>query len=945
MATVSSPAPSEPVPADPDHSLWTNLESTGFEIIETASDGNCFYDAFFRAVIGSPDELRGRVLNELSEYIPADEPQRARFRNLTRPGSTVLSSLMRPALLNQSAVSIGVPPAEAKNESFKVFQRLFVIATRNLYADKITQQDFRKIYDNFSSNFNRGFKNLRIEEDFPYYSPNDQEALKRIFLKGGLFRRSMVDEGTAFNAYKELVASMDAKTWATNETIAVVQQALGVVFVLLNVVKGPGGVVNSANFAGEYSLNDSTNLFTLVFSGNHYETLGYGVKRAQPYSYTAGYASFATVNAALQKPFCNQYPQVGVCPREYAIYKESVELLDYLCILYRKLFTKGEFSSTEFIVVNDETGKQAISAFPAAPAFATKTEVIGPAGDRVERIVVIYSGSDARTLRAVQEQLGPSLVSMRQGDDPAFSLTDALDADNFQDKKDKFTELLTSLENAIAELEGESNRSWDVYAGTFERRFGSSPSRAKRFGSADCVERHKTADQIPAVTDVANSPSFDDYRQKLEVRAEEATESTQPPEAAISDAEARTRQRLERNERARAAAQAKRLAKTKEAEARRAQKAAERAEKEAKKASDKAKAEAQRKVATAESLAASQLETAERLNDRWNAGVARTAETWSDVETQFAKLKAQDQDTQLNVLEEGLGGGKITEKGVSEKVLKELRAFAQTNQALMNGLRGLVSLISGLLKIVPDLINLRSRVDKSSSETVEVAPDAYQKYVAYVASLKDTNPVFHAILARIGDKDIDTKEKAIDYVKATFSSAEFTPFPRGLVIPSIGELEKEIVAASMRNNRIYKLIIEISPNPYAAVYQGTLSRVDGKTKQTYEVVNRNNRTTHGIIDPYINPVNGRLVLAAASSPATEIKGGAAKRKRRAVRTKKPKRKSSSAGVSKSGTRRRGRFAHSRSSRDKKAAPGLAAQRRRRTRRAQKPRRKSQRERS
>ena len=153
-------------------------------------------------------------------------------------------------------------------------------------------------------------------------------------------------------------------------------------------------------------------------------------------------------------------------------------------------------------------------------------------------------------------------------------------------------------------------------------------------------------------------------------------------------------------------------------------------------------------------------------------------------------------------------------------------------------------------------------------------------------------------------------------------------------VPTIEDLEKIIAQAQSWNSRIYTLIVKFSPNPYAVVYQDTVENAKARESESYEQANRNNGIILSIINPYLNPVDGTLKLGAAAK-----KGGSARRKRRVTKTRKPQRKSSSAGASKSGTKRRGRFARSRSSPHKKVAFRQATHQHSRTRRPQKPTKK------
>ena len=900
--------------------LWPKLEHAGFEIIGTAGDGNCFYDAFFRAVIGSPDALREQVIAALTVHIDKNATGYSSFKNSTQEDSNVLNSLLQSALTNQTPVSVLLPPKNPRPDRFELFQHLFVMAARKLYAQNISEESFRKIYDNFQNNLRT---RPRFRE-YVYYSKNDEKALTSKFLGG---RGKMVSVEQAFNSYKELVASMSYKIWATNETIAVIQEKLNVVFVLLNITRGEGGNIATANFAGEYSLSNNTKTFTLAFSGNHYETLGFrpilahgvltGGTRGQTkrrtrrtrgkygeFLYKAGYSSFSDIPDALRAPFCEQYPQVLACPQSYDKYRITTELLGYLCVLKKKLLAKGELSSTEFIVVNNNDGRDSVDALekdfresgPLSSAgvrdsgISVTVENVGPEGEKVKRGIVLYKGDDAGYIVRAAGILGTTLVSVRQADEePAFSLTNELDTKNFDGRKEKYEEIKQDLNRSIQELKDKSDGDWTAYSDAFDDKFRTRPTRRTQFDLAGC--QPDTA-STPEVAEVLSSDTFEKYKQAFVERIYPKLE----------------KQRLQRQKAA--------------------EKRQEAAEKRQKAAEKRQKAAEKRRKAAAARAAERQLETLKKLNEDWKSVL--DAITVSEPGLTNSLGEVPNQEKRIESLTGLLASGDKPEEGI-KGILEVFNGFAKTNNSLIGEARGLTSELNKASGIAKRLLSLKKEVAESKNKVAGLKEDPkpatwepYKEYDDYAASA-ELNPILQAIFNGRDQKGkpIGTEDQAIEYAERMLL---------GKYDLSIQGLKEAVAQAQSRNSRIYTLIVKFSPNPYAVVYQDTVENAKAGKSESYEQANRNNGIILSIINPYLNPVDGTLELGAAAK-----KGGSVRRKRGLIKTRRPRRESSSAGSSKSGTKRRGRFARSRSSPYKKVAFRQATHQHSRTRRPQKPR--------
>ena len=201
------------------------------------------------------------------------------------------------------------------------------------------------------------------------------------------------------------------------------------------------------------------------------------------------------------------------------------------------------------------------------------------------------------------------------------------------------------------------------------------------------------------------------------------------------------------------------------------------------------------------------------------------------------------------------------------------------------------------------LEKIRNQLPKSASEGVGEGPlpelpttaDLYQEFQDRIKKLDDP-----LVTYLFESEDLTDNENVLRAFSQSYR-------PKGSKIDKFQKM----------NTEIRSLLLIITPNPYASVHQEQLNLLTDTSldsQQRYTIANEINRTTHSLIAPWLEKPEGSL---AAS------KSGGGKRQRKNTATRKSNaqkaRKPNSARGNKSGTRRRGRFAHSRSLLRKKLA--------------------------
>ena len=256
-----------------------------------------------------------------------------------------------------------------------------------------------------------------------------------------------------------------------------------------------------------------------------------------------------------------------------------------------------------------------------------------------------------------------------------------------------------------------------------------------------------------------------------------------------------------------------------------------------------------------------------------------------------------------------------TERSKITKALKEYRNFNNATIRYRTAFKELARVAiqffrlkenseQSMTYIDAELEKIRNQFPKSKSEGVgeEESPSATEAALPELPTTADLYKGFEKSIEKLDDPFITHLFHRQDLTEDRDVLAEFVKIYK----PKVGKIDE----FQNMNTEIRSLLLKITLDPYANVHQEQVNLLTDNTlssQQRYDIANEINRTTQSIIVPWLEKPEGLLVTT---------KSGGGKRQRKYPATRKSNaqkaRKPNSARGSRSGTRRRGRFARSRS---------------------------------
>ena len=127
------------------------LKNNGVEIIETANDGNCFYDAFYRSILTiEEDELKNRIFDPILDTLKDEDLPNLFVDKRKITGNNRIEYIKRVnpgAFINATPViSSNYTSKTDKNREYRLFkycQTLFIRCCRRFVANNLDKESLK----------------------------------------------------------------------------------------------------------------------------------------------------------------------------------------------------------------------------------------------------------------------------------------------------------------------------------------------------------------------------------------------------------------------------------------------------------------------------------------------------------------------------------------------------------------------------------------------------------------------------------------------------------------------------------------------------------------------------------------------------------------------------------------------------------------------------------
>jgi chemotaxis protein histidine kinase CheA len=910
------------------------LSNNGVEIIQTADDGNCFYDAFYRSVLTiENDELKNRIFDPILDTLQDEDLPNLLVDGTKKEGNDrkeYIKTINLGAFRNATPViSSNYTSKTEKNREYRLFkycQTLFIRCCRRYIANNLDKESLKFVfisYCNRGAGYSEAYQEalnsflatIFQKKDCPPpddLNPNIQVTDEQLTMYKNALEMikpgRVPTTGTSIQRRPEIASVL----WAGVPEMEILQEKLNIYF--LNFKNFDQILINSAfqTIGGYENLNDDTLFVPLAYNGLHYEALA--GHNGNSYKSTSLYADLPNILKMLS---CFQFVSdespffTNKCT-EYIKIKQLLKMSDQI-----RLFPLTNYNS----VVKSKQTDLVYNGFMKL----------------VENISILkrnYQVNLLTTLREIfqecsglkdEAQLAECKANngrkYKQASDTFANYINLAIGNNLIQIKEYVTDLILKLDNANWNKTSQSIiQIYDAMAkdGNTISIFPNTEPEAKQFTSND--------ELIAFVTRTVGE-RIDELNEAIENKDAEPTNIVDETLDSIEEQE--QREQREEQERKTAAAQAKLAeAAAKQAAAKQVKEAREAAKKEAaekaaKEATERAEAkkreaEIQAVISPFQTVAKKQIQELKDLITEWK----RKENEWKEAKDRLTQYDLRIED-ESNLLETIKNSEQLSsalkdkkkqftkeEKAELNKITKELKGYRNFNNANIRYSKAFKDLARVALQFFKlrknteqsitymnaALEKIRNQLPKSASEGVgegalpelPTTADLYQEFQDRIKKLDDP-----LVTYLFESEDLTDNENVLRAFSQSYR-------PKGSKIDKFQKM----------NTEIRSLLLKITPNPYANVHQEQLNLLTDTSLdslQRYTIANEINRTTQSIIAPWLEKPEGSLA-------ASKSGGGKRQRKYTATRnsTARKARKSNSARGNKSGTRRRGRFARSRS---------------------------------
>ena len=890
------------------------LNNNGVEIIETANDGNCFYDAFYRSILTiETDDLKNRIFDPILNTLKNED-----LPNLRVPQATIGGDARKEYIkkVNPGAFTNATPvisedyndsaKAQGQARLFKQCQTLFIRCCRRYVANNLTFGSLSMINEALCSQDPDTYEGVYQSSIKPFldkilqcpYNETTNMDNQLIVYQNAvkMINGGRVDSGNT--GFKDL--RLTSPVWAGQPEMSILQEKLGIKLLNFKLEK-QNNLTSTFQTLGGANINDDTVYVPLAYNGFHFQTLAVKTHKGEKITYQSA-SGFDTLPPVLQMLDCFQFKGLKGAPsrNECQLYTKIKDILELNEQIRKYLSTNYDLILSDS-VERITQGYQQFQTNIGILSWTDQLEILNkllPFFTNCSRLKSVedlkacqvnngqpYSDARASILAIVDRSIGNDMET----------ITNYVKNQILNVKSDNFNNIFINLDELYNTL----------YPGS---GLGSPSIFPQESPAADQPAAADANSVIDFVTELINT-RIEELQQNIK---ENKAEPNNPVKATLKMIESvEEREQRKKLERKAAEEQAKREAdrlaketaekekkaeadkKAKEEEKRKQKLAKEAAAKKAKAAAKKAKEEAN-----------NQLKTLVYYDNQWN-------NNQNDINNKvisLTKLKSernlQKQQDNINTFAEE----EVADKAESNKNINTINQYSNTNNSLIKILIAVSGLINQQLRIAKSIFKLRQKVDLDKKKVSDEA--VYNNFNVYVAKLKEPednpkNLVFYNILmSDVGKTENDTENYVLEKYKK-----------QGIASPE--DLAQSVKKLQKMNAEIRSLLLKITPDPYGPVYREQINLITGTIpdEERYVVTNQINRITQSIIAPYLEPPKGTISLSMTAKPE-KVKAGGGKRRKKNMATRKSNAKKggkpNSARGNRSGTRRRGRFARSRS---------------------------------
>ncbi len=951
--------------AAPAPSFTQLLNNNGVEIIETAADGNCFYDAFYRSILTIEDAgLKNRIFDPILDTLKnEDMPTNLRLddrSNVSKDNrKDVIKTINLGAFTNASHVISQNYNESAKAQGqarlFKECQTLFIRCCRRFVADKLTPDSlsminqalcapdvYKDVYKDVYQSSIKPFLHEILQCPYSETTTITERQLTAYKNAVKMIKGGRVDFKKTKDDTQRL--NLDSPVWAGQPEMRILQEELNIK--LLNFkLNEQNNLTSTFQTLEGANINKETVYVPLAYDGFHFQTLALKTCGAEGITYQSA-SSFDTLPPVLQMLDCFQFKGLVDAPsrNECLMYTKIKDILDL-----NKQIPASVGANYDYIVSNSLKriiqGYQQFQTNIGILSWTEQLEILNQLLPFFTKCSRLKSEAD---LKACQVNDGKPYSDTRA------SILAIVDESSIGNDMKTITSYVKNqiinvnrdnFGNIIAKLDG-------LYDTLYPHEVGSSPSIFPQDSPLPDQPPADNAESVIAfITDSINTKIIE-LRQNIEKKKPVPNNPVKDTLNSIESVE----EREQREEQERIAAEeaqaefAKTVAKQAKAEKAAEKEAAkkEAAKKEAaeKAAADKAAAEAKEikaAISPLQKIAKDQLNQLNNLIKEWK----QNENEWKAAKKMLEKynLKEEDESNWLmekvaeekKYLEEEVDKSKLVSSGSKEKKkqitneekaersritkeLKEYRNFNNANIKYSNAYKDLERVALqfftlrenkelSIIKINAALDIIRTRFTKSKPEGGTEEESSTKVAQPELPTTADLYKTFQDRIEKLADPFVPDLFKRQDLNKdGVLDEFAETYSPKS---SNIDELKNF-------NAEIRSLLLKITLDPYANVHQEQLNLLTDKSldsQERYAISNEINRTTQSIIAPYLEPPKGTISLSMTAKPE-KAKAGGGKRRRKNSATRRSNaqkaRKPNSARGNRSGTRRRGRFARSRS---------------------------------